>query len=74
MKKIGILGSGVWGCAIAKLFKNSRVNIFSRDEKIMSSINNNRINPNLKYAVFDENVKSSSNIEDFYNSDYLNQL
>ena len=39
MKKIGILGGGVWGCALAKLLSNSRVYIFVRDKKIIHSIN-----------------------------------
>ena len=50
MKKIGILGGGIWGSALAKLLSNSSVIIFSRDEKIVKSINNHRFNPKLKYS------------------------
>ena len=39
MKNIGILGGGVWGSALAKLLSNHKVLIFSRDTKIVGSIN-----------------------------------
>jgi len=71
MKKIGILGGGVWGSALAKLLSNSSVSIFVRDEKIVKSINEHKFNPKLKYAVFNNNVKATSNLTDMQKSDYL---
>ena len=71
MKKISILGGGVWGSALAKLLSNSSVCIFSRDEKIVKSINEHKFNPKLKYAVFNENVKATTNLTDLQETDYL---
>ena len=71
MKKISILGGGVWGSALAKLLSNSSVCIFSRDEKIVQSINEHKFNPKLKYAVFNENVTATSNLTDLQEADYL---
>ena len=34
--KIGILGGGVWGGALAKLLSNNKVFLFARDEKVVS--------------------------------------
>ena len=70
-KKIGILGGGVWGTALAKLLSNHNVTIYARDEKIVNSINKSKINPKLKYTVLSDNVKSTSNINDLKNVDYL---
>ena len=43
MKQIGILGGGVWGCALAKLLSKNQVKIFVRDEKALNLINNQKI-------------------------------
>ena len=59
MKKIGILGGGVWGSALAKLLSNNKVCIYSRDKKTIKSINDHRFNPKLKFTVFNENVTST---------------
>ena len=37
MKKIGILGGGVWGSALAKLLSNNKVVIYARDKKTVQS-------------------------------------
>ena len=71
MKKIGILGGGIWGSALAKLLSNSSVMIFARDEKIVKSINNHKLSPKLKYTIFNDNVKSTLNITDLQKVDYL---
>tara|TARA_Y100001970_G_scaffold283318_1_gene398136 strand:- start:591 stop:1574 length:984 start_codon:yes stop_codon:yes gene_type:complete len=71
MEKIGILGGGVWGCALAKLLSKNNVNIFVRDEKLAFSINEKKITPKLKYLTFNNNVKSTLNINDLSNVDYL---
>ena len=71
MKKIGILGGGVWGSALAKLLSNSRVCIFARDEKVVNFINEHKFNPKLKYAVFNENVTATLDLTDLQKTDYL---
>ena len=71
MKKIGILGGGVWGCALAKLLSKHSVNIFVRDENLANSINKKKIAPKLKYVTFNENVRSTLNIEDISEVDYI---
>ena len=71
MKKIGIVGGGVWGSALARLFSNSSVCIFARDEKIVKSINEHKFNPKLKYAVFNENVRATLDLTDLQKTDYL---
>ena len=50
MKKIGILGGGVWGSALAKLLSNNKVFIYARDKKTIKSINDHKFNPKLKYV------------------------
>ena len=69
--KFGIIGGGVWGSAIAKLLSNNKVCIITRDSKIVTSINEHRFNPRLKYAVFNENVSATADINEANNMDYL---
>tara|TARA_Y100000590_G_C15721175_1_gene1013604 strand:- start:558 stop:1541 length:984 start_codon:yes stop_codon:yes gene_type:complete len=71
MKKISIIGAGVWGSAIAKLLSNHKVLIYSRNIETVKSINSHKINPKLKYVIFNDNVKSTSNILDLADSDYI---
>jgi Glycerol-3-phosphate dehydrogenase len=61
---IGILGGGVWGSALAKLFSDQEVLIYTRDKKVMNSINEHHFNPKLKYAVFNNNVRATYNLEE----------
>ena len=68
---IGIIGGGVWGSAIAKLLSNNKVCIIARDSKIVTSINEHRFNPRLKYAVFNENVSATADLNEANNMDYL---
>ena len=60
---IGILGGGVWGSALAKLFSDKEVLIYTRDKKVMNSINDYHFNPKLKYATFNDNVKATDDLE-----------
>ena len=69
--KIGILGGGVWGGALAKLLSNNKVFLFARDEKVVKSINEHHFNPKLKYVVFNENVSAESDINLISEMDYL---
>jgi len=68
---IGIVGGGVWGSALAKLFSNEKVLIYTRDKKITESINEHHFNPNLKYAVFNKNVTATNNLEDICDKDFI---
>ena len=61
--QIGILGGGVWGSSLAKLFSNYKVTIFARNTKIIDSINNHHFNPKLKYVVFNNNVSAENNFK-----------
>ncbi len=71
MKKIGVLGGGVWGSALAKLLSRSKVSIFARDKKIVNSINEHRFNPKLKYVIFNDNITATLDLTDLQNVDYL---
>jgi len=71
MKKIGILGGGVWGSALAKLLSSNKVCIYARDKKTVKSINDHKFNPKLKYAVFNENVTSTEDTKTFQDLEYL---
>ena len=61
---IGIIGGGVWGSALAKLFSDQKVLIYTRDKNVMDSINEHHFNPKLKYAVFNDNVQATDNLEE----------
>ncbi len=69
--KIGIIGGGVWGSALAKLLSNNKISIIARDKKVVNSINEHRFNPKLKYAVFNENVSATTDLNEVKNVDYL---
>ena len=69
---IGILGGGVWGSALAKLLSNQKVIIYARNKKIIKSINEHHFNPNLKYAVFNENITATDSLEEITNVDIPN--
>ena len=71
MKKIGIIGGGVWGSAIAKLLSNHKVLIYARDKEVVDSINKKKLHPKLKYTVFSESVESTMEIRDLQSVDYL---
>ena len=44
---IGIIGGGVWGTALAKLFSDKEVLIYARDQKVVDSINDHHFNLSL---------------------------
>ena len=68
---IGILGGGVWGSALAKLFSDQEVLIYTRDKKVMDSINEHHFNPKLKYAVFNDNVRATDDLEEITNNNLI---
>lgn len=69
--KIGIIGGGAWGSALAKLLSNNEVMIYARDKKVVNSINEYKFNPNLKYSTFNDNVTATNNIYKVSDSDYV---
>ncbi len=68
---IGILGGGVWGSALARILSNQKVIIYARDENIVKSINEHKINPKLKYSSFNENVSATSSLSDLKEVTFL---
>ena len=68
---IGILGGGVWGSALAKLFSDQEVLIYTRDKIVMASINEHHFNPKLKYAVFNDNVRATDDLEEITNKNLI---
>ena len=68
---IGILGGGVWGSALAKLLSSNKVTIFTRDNKVVDSINTHHLNPKLKYVVFNENVSAQNNLVSLSDMQYI---
>jgi glycerol-3-phosphate dehydrogenase (NAD(P)+) len=69
--KIGVIGGGVWGSALAHLLSKNKVIIFARDNKIVKSINDYHFNPKLKYTVFNDNVSANINLELISDMDYI---
>ena len=68
---IGILGGGVWGSALARVLSQNKVKIYARDENLVKSINDHRINPKLKYSSFNENVSATLSLNDLQKTKYL---
>ena len=68
---IGIIGGGVWGSALAKLFSNEDILIYARDKKITDSINEHHFNPHLKYAIFNENVSATNSLEEVSKKEFI---
>ncbi len=68
---IGILGGGVWGSALARVLSKNKVIIYARDEKIVKSINEHKINPKLKYSSFNENVTATTSLKEIRNVKFV---
>ena len=68
---IGVLGGGVWGSALARVLSQNKVKIYARDENLVKSINDHKINPKLKYSSFNENVSATLSLNDLQNTKYL---
>ena len=71
LMSIGILGGGVWGSALARILSHNKVLIYARDHNIVRSINENKLNPKLKYTSFNENVSATTSIKDLKNLEYI---
>ena len=50
---------------------NNKVIIYARDEKIVKSINEHKINPKLKYSSFNENVTATTSLKEIRNVKFL---
>ena len=73
MKKIGIIGSGSFGCALANiLIKNNNVKIWSFKKEEAEIINNEHRCMFIDNSKLDERIKCYTNYEDVINdSEYL---
>jgi len=66
MKKVGVLGAGTWGSAIAKILCESEndVCVWSPIEKEVDELNATHMHKNLPGVVIPDGVKYTCNIED----------
>ena len=71
MNKYGILGSGAWGSAISTLIEDGEIIIWTRNIRVMNSINNLQKNPYLKKIKLNNNVKASNLLKDLDKCNYL---
>ncbi len=72
--KIGIIGLGSWGCAIAYLCskKGNNIIIWGRNQSIIEELNKDRTNKSYTgELIFPSNVQASSDVNDIRNSDLL---
>lgn len=74
MKKIGIIGCGSFGLALAKhLIENgNEVKVWSYSEETKDALNNNHVCKNLKGVVFPEKLKAYTDFyEVVYDAEYI---
>lgn len=66
MKKIGVLGAGTWGIALARMLTNSGhdVTVWSALESEIDNLVSTRVHPNLPYMNIPEAMKFTKSIED----------
>ena len=63
--KIGILGSGTWGTALANvLIVKHDITLYTRFQKEYDYLVNNRVHPNLKGAILSDEIKFSLSLEE----------
>lgn len=73
-KKIGVLGAGSWGTAIADIlaYNGAEVILWSRNIEVINSINNNKVNS--KYfpeLILENNIYATNKIQEALNSDVI---
>lgn len=74
MKKIGIIGGGSWGTALASLFASNGKEVFlwARNSDTVNEINNNHTNRKyLGSITLSKNIKATENIRDLITSELL---
>lgn len=66
MARIGILGSGTWGTALANLLANAghEVTLCSKFEKDYEELKNTRVHRNLPGTILNENIKYTYKFKD----------
>ncbi len=66
MKRIGVLGAGTWGMALARMLtKNGNdVTVWSALESEIDNLTSTRVHPNLPYMDIPEELKFTKSIED----------
>jgi len=72
MKKIGVIGAGAWGTALAQSLANSGrdVLMWARENEVVESINNHHENTMyLKDVRLNEMIKATHNMEDISHCD-----
>ena len=66
MEKIGVLGAGTWGMALARMLclSGNEVTVWSAIEKEIDEFSSSRRHPNLPGMVIPEDVRFTKDIED----------
>ncbi|MGN1123242.1 MAG: NAD(P)H-dependent glycerol-3-phosphate dehydrogenase [Eubacterium sp.] len=66
MRKIGVLGAGTWGTALAIMLAGTSndVTVWSALESEIDTLSNTRRHPNLKDAVIPDSVKFTKSLEE----------
>ena len=65
VKTIGILGSGTWGVALARLLQRNghRVTVWSKFQKEVDALNSTRVHPNLPGLTISEDIVFTSDVQ-----------
>lgn len=72
--KIGVVGAGAWGTALANTSANAGCNVilWARETEVCQSINNNHENELfLKGVELNKNIKATNNIEDILETEVV---
>jgi glycerol-3-phosphate dehydrogenase (NAD(P)+) len=66
MKKVGVLGAGTWGIALARMLANSgnAVTVWSALPQEIDNLTETRVHPNLPYMNIPDNMKFTKSIEE----------
>ena len=64
MKKYGIIGAGAWGSAISTLFDTEEIKIWTRNNRIIQSINKKKKNPYLRGVTLSKNLVATKSFND----------
>lgn len=66
MAKIGILGSGTWGTALANLLANAKheVTLYSKFKEEVDQLRTSHIHPNLKDTILNNSIIFSNSLEE----------